>query len=151
MKRYRKTLTFLLIVIVLIQFIQPKKNLSNGIAEHDISKAYVIPEHVHQTFTQKCYDCHSNHTDYPWYFNVQPIGWWLAAHIYDGKQNLNFSEFKKYEQDQAEQKLNEIVDAVISRNMPMGGYVFLRPHTGLTDEDEQAIISWAKSAKLRGN
>ncbi|HEU5148222.1 MAG TPA: heme-binding domain-containing protein [Chryseosolibacter sp.] len=151
MKRYRKTLTFLLIVIVLIQFIQPKKNLSNGIAEHDISKAYVIPEHVHQTFTQKCYDCHSNHTDYPWYFNVQPIGWWLAAHIYDGKQNLNFSEFKKYEQDQAEQKLNEIVDAVISRNMPMGGYVFLRPHTRLTDEDEQAIISWAKSAKLRGN
>lgn len=151
MKRYRKTLTFLLIVIVLIQFIQPKKNLSNGIAEHDISKAYVIPEPVHQTFTEKCYDCHSNHTDYAWYFNVQPVGWWLAAHIYDGKQNLNFSEFKKYERDQAEQKLNEIVDAVISRSMPIGGYVFLRPHTRVTDEDEQAIRSWVKSVKLQGN
>lgn len=151
MKQFRKTLTFVLIVMLLIQFIQPIKNVSTGVAEHDISNAYKIPQAVHQTFTQKCYDCHSNHTQYPWYFNVQPIGWWLAAHIYDGKQQLNFSEFRKYERDKAEHKLDEIVEVVIARDMPLTGYVFFRPHAALTDEDEKAIQSWVQTVKLRDN
>ena len=86
MRRYRKTWIFLLIIVFVIQFIQPKKNTSKGIGENDISKVYAIPSGVHQTFTQKCYDCHSNNTRYPWYYNVQPIGWWFPAHVYDGKK-----------------------------------------------------------------
>lgn len=151
MKRYRKTLSFLLIITLLIQFIQPKRNISTGAQEDDISKAYVIPVPVHRTFKHKCYDCHSNHTRYPWYFNVQPIGWWLAAHIYDGKRHLNFSEFKKYEREKAKQKLNEIVEAVIARDMPIKGYVLLRPHAELTEEDEKAIQLWVQTVRLGDN
>ena len=147
MKRYRKMLSFVLIVIVLIQFIQPKRNSSAGIAEDDISRAYILPHVVHETFTQKCYDCHSNHTRYPWYFNVQPIGWWLAAHIYDGKRHLNFSEFGKYDPSKAEHKLEEIVEAITTRDMPVKGYVFFHPEAKLTDEDERAIQSWVRTVR----
>lgn len=52
MKRYRKTWKFLLIVIVLIQFIQPKKNSSSGLEVHDIAWAYAISKPVRQVFRQ---------------------------------------------------------------------------------------------------
>ncbi len=142
MRRYRKTWIFLLIIVFVIQFIQPKKNTSKGIGENDISKVYAIPSGVHQTFTQKCYDCHSNNTRYPWYYNVQPIGWWLAAHVYDGKENLNFSEFRTYREDKAKDKLEEIVEMVEKRSMPLKTFVMMHPETEITPEDEKIIHSW---------
>src|SRR5690349_16439846 len=150
MKRSRKTWIFLLLVVCVIQFIQPKKNISTLLGENDISKAYVIPEPVHQTFTQKCYDCHSNHTRYPWYLNVQPMGWWFAANIYQGKEQLNFSEFKSYEAVIAQEKLDKIVDALRNRAMPVRGYVFFNPHAEITSEDEQAIHDWVTSVRVAG-
>ena|SRR5688500_1900365 len=142
MKRHRKTWVFLLIVIMVIQFIQPKKNISNELSENDISKAYLIPQGIHQTLTRKCYDCHSNNTNYPWYFNIQPIGWWLAAHVYEGKSHLNFSDFKNYQADKARDKLEDIIEMVRDRAMPLKGYVLLHPHTEITTEDEKAIHDW---------
>jgi hypothetical protein len=148
MHRYRKILLFLLIVILVIQFIQPKKNTSTGLGENDISKAYVIPERIHQTLTQKCYDCHSNHTKYPWYFHIQPIGWWFAAHIYEGKSHLNFSEFKTYQADKAKAKLEEIAEMVQERGMPVRGYVIFQPHSEITTEDEEQIHLWINSVMV---
>jgi hypothetical protein len=151
MKRSRKTWLFLFIVVVIIQFIQPKKNISKGITDSDISNVYAVPEPVHRTLTQKCYDCHSNHTRYPWYFNVQPIGWWLAAHIYEGKERLNFSEFRSYQADTADHKLEEIIEAVKDREMPIKGYVFLHPRSAITADDEQAIHAWINTVLQTNN
>ena len=142
MKVYRKTWIFLLIVIIVIQFIQPKKNSAQELGENDISKVYAIPEEIHRTFVQKCYDCHSNNTRYPWYFNVQPIGWWLAAHVYEGKEHLNFSEFKTYQAKKAKKKLEEIIEMVEERAMPLKAFVLLHPDTEITAEDEKAINLW---------
>lgn len=142
MKSTRKTWLFLLIVIVVIQFIQPKKNISGGLGENDISEAYPVPKEIHQTLTQKCYDCHSNQTRYPWYFHVQPLGWWLAAHVHEGKSHLNFSEFKTYQRDKAHKKLQEIVERVQERAMPLEEYTYLHPDAEITVEDEKAIQRW---------
>lgn len=145
MKGYRKTWIFLLIVVLVIQFIQPEKNIAEGPSENDISQVYAISDGIHQTLTQKCYDCHSNNTRYPWYYYIQPIGWWLAAHVYEGKEHLNFSEFRTYKADKAEHKLEEIVEMVEDRAMPLKAYVLLHPHTEITTEDEKAISAWVKS------
>ena len=142
MNRSRKIRGFLLIVVIVIQFIQPTKNISEGPDADDISNVYTIPSDVHETFKQKCYDCHSNNTRYPWYFHVQPIGWWLAAHIHDAKAELNFSEFKTYDSDETEHKFEDIMEMVEERAMPLKAYVLLHPHTEITEEDEQAIGAW---------
>src|SRR5688500_13543947 len=119
-KAYRKIGVLLLILFVVSQFIQPTKNISEaGFGENDISRVYVIPDHLHKTIVHKCYDCHSNNTRYPWYFNIQPVGWWLAAHVHDGKDELNFSEFKTYPADRAEHKLEELGEVVEDRSMPI--------------------------------
>jgi len=143
----RKTWVFIFIVLVVIQFIQPKRNVSHGISEHDITRAYTVPEHIRQTFTQKCYDCHSNHTRYPWYFHLQPIGWWLAAHIYDAKGELNFSEFATYDTEKGLDKLEEIVEVIREGTMPIRGYRLLHPESAVTEEEQRAIEAWVASIR----
>jgi hypothetical protein len=100
----------LLVVLVVIQFIRPAKNIAATPAEHHISKLYAVPADVEQTLIKACYDCHSNNTKYPWYSNVQPAAWWLNDHINDGKKHLNFDEFTTYRIARQYKKLEECID-----------------------------------------
>jgi hypothetical protein len=145
MKAYRKIGVLLLLICLVIQFIQPKKNIGESIGNNDITKVYVVPQELHQTLVQKCYDCHSNNTRYPWYFHIQPIGWWLAAHVHDGKEELNFSEFKTYDHERAEHKLEELGEVVEDRSMPLKAYTILHKNTEITNEEEKAIKTWLSS------
>jgi hypothetical protein len=145
MKGYRKIGLLILILLVVMQFIQPTKNISPSPSENDISKVYVLPENLHQILVNKCYDCHSNNTRYPWYFNIQPIGWWLAAHVHEGKEHLNFSEFKNYKPERANHKLEEIEDVIEDKSMPLKPYTMLHEGTEITDEDARIIHDWLAS------
>src|SRR5688572_25739047 len=151
MKAYRKIGVLIIIIIVVMQFIQPNKNLAEGLGDGDISKVYALPEGLHKTLMNKCYDCHSNNTRYPWYFNIQPIGWWLAAHVHDGKEELNFSEFKNYDQKRAAHKLEEIGEVVEDKTMPLKAYTMFHEEAKLTAEDEQAIFAWLASLNVKRN
>ena len=95
MKIVKRILLILLVIFIVLQAFRPAKNISNDTTK-DISKSYIVPEDVKQILAKACNDCHSNHTRYPWYAEVQPIGWWLANHVKDGKKELNFNEFDKY-------------------------------------------------------
>lgn len=145
-RKFAKKLIILIVIILLVfQFVQPIKNISNGLGDDDISKVYDIPDDLHQTLIRKCYDCHSNNTNYPWYFNVQPIGWWLAAHVNEGKEHLDFSSFRQYDKKKADHKLEELAEVVEDHSMPIKAYVLFHPDTEITEEDEQAINAWLKS------
>ena len=88
----KKILLAVLIVFVGIQFIQPARNKSGQVLPTDITKTVNIPDEVSDIFENSCYDCHSNNTRYPWYVNIQPMGWIMARHIKKGKENLNYSD-----------------------------------------------------------
>jgi hypothetical protein len=145
----KKLLLALLIVLVLIQFIRPERNTSSEtITSNDISKVHPIPQNVHEVLVKKCYDCHSNNTTYPWYINLQPIGWWLANHVSEGKEELNFSEFKTYAQKKADHKLEELGEVAEDGSMPLKSYTILHPQTKLTTADKAAINEWLKSLPI---
>src|SRR3990170_2982997 len=96
MKLLKKVLIGLLIVFVAIQFIQPARNSKQQGIASGITTQYNMPSNVEGLLRTACYDCHSNNTRYPWYANIQPMGWLLADHIKDGKAELNFDEFGSY-------------------------------------------------------
>jgi hypothetical protein len=135
-----------LVIFVVIQFIRPEKNTGGElITADDLSKTVAIKEDVHQLLIKKCYECHSTTTTYPWYFNIQPVGWWLAHHVEEGKQELNFSAFKTYPEKKALHKLEEIGEVTEEGSMPLSSYTILHPETKLTPEDKALIASWLKS------
>ena len=41
---------------------------------------------------QACYDCHSNHTVYPWYSNIAPTSWLTQHDIDTARSYLNFTD-----------------------------------------------------------
>jgi hypothetical protein len=136
----------LLAVLVIIQFFRPAKNVSDEvITANDISKVYAIPDNVHQILITKCYDCHSNNTNYPWYYNIQPVAWWMAAHVDEGKEELDFSEFKTYSEKRANHKMEELSEAVNEGWMPLDSYLWIHHEAKITEEDRTAINAWIKT------
>ena len=141
----KKVLIGLLILVVIMQLLQPTRNISEGISENDITKMYAIPADVQIVFEQKCYDCHSNNTRYPWYIHIQPIGWWMASHIKKAKDDLNFSEFKTYSQKQLTHKLEEVSEVVNEGEMPLRSYIWLHKEAEVTPTEKTAINDWVNS------
>jgi len=141
----KKILIALLVVFIVIQFFRPEKNDSNDMT-YAITTKYEVPDEVEQIFSVACNDCHSNKTEYPWYANVQPVAWWLNDHITDGKRHLNFSEFTKSSIARQNHKLEETIEMVEKKEMPLESYTYLGLHgdANLTDEQRQKIINWAK-------
>lgn len=144
----KKILIGLLVVLVLIQFFRPAKNISDSLSDADISKVYTMPEDVHAILMKKCYDCHSNNTNYLWYYNIQPIGWWMAGHINDGKRHLNFSDFKNYAIKKAAHKLEETSEAVTEGWMPLASYLWIHRNAKLEQKEADGINAWIKSLNL---
>ena len=81
----KKILIGLLGVFIIIQFIKPDKNQSYAVTPNDIFANYQAADSTKQLIRTVCYDCHSNNTVYPWYAEIQPLAWWLADHVKEGK------------------------------------------------------------------
>ena len=139
MSKRKKIIFAILAVLVLIQLFQPSKN--DGTA--DTPRSISASADVIQVLRTSCYDCHSNHTDYPWYAYVQPVGWWLNHHVNEGKRELNFSEFSTYTLKRKLHKLKELRELVEEDKMPLGSYTLIHKNAILTDEQKALLIRWA--------
>jgi hypothetical protein len=145
MKKYFKPILLgLLAIFLLAQFIRPAKNLSNDLA-NDISKKYPIPDSVQAILKIACNDCHSNYTVYPWYAEVQPVASWLANHVEEGKEHLNFSSFTARRVAVQNHKFEEIIGIVREGEMPLGSYTWVHRDAILTETQKQTLLSWAQA------
>lgn len=147
MKRAKQILFVVLIGFIVIQFMQSARNQSGQVLQSDISNTFSIPEHVHALFKNACFDCHSNNTSYPWYFNVQPIGWILAKDIKDGKAMLNFSEFGSLSSRRQMSRFQDIERRIKDGSMPLPAYQFMHPDARLTEEEKQLLVDWIERTK----
>ena len=135
------------IVFIAIQFIQPAKNLNNRVLATDISKTIPVPDNVQAILKNACYDCHSNNTVYPWYANIQPMGWLMANHIKEGKAELNFNAFGSYSKRKQLSKLNGIANSIKDDIMPLSSYKFMHKNARLTANEKALLNKWAEQSE----
>ena len=145
----KRILFFLLALLVIIQFIRPGKNLSTTGSANDISTKFAVPENIHLILEKSCYDCHSDNTYYPWYSNIQPIGWWLQYHVNEGKRELNFNEFAQYPSKKQDHKLKELIETVKEGEMPLDSYTWLHKKAKLSEQEKQILVDWAQGIRNR--
>jgi len=143
-KIFKKILLALAILLVLFQFYPRAKNNINGSEAHNIGTVHQVPDDVQSLLKTSCYDCHSNNTLYPWYYNIQPVAWWLDDHIKDGKKDLNFSEFAGYRLAKQFRKLEEIEELVTVNEMPLTSYTLIHTDAKLSDQQKLTITNWSK-------
>ena len=141
----KRILWALAVVLVLIQFYRPEKNISKEQSINAIELHYNVPQNVGTILRTSCYDCHSNNTKYPWYNNVQPVAIWLDEHINDGKKHLNFDEFNAYPLDRKRKKLKEISETIEENEMPLSSYTIIHGDAKLSEADKKALTNWANS------
>lgn len=145
MKKFlRRFFLFLLFVLIVIQFFRPAKNIASGQQAYasDITTVHAVPDDVQVILKKACYDCHSNNTRYPWYNKIQPVAWWLAGHIKDGKQALNYSEFATYSLRKQYNRLLQTSELVKKGEMPFSSYTWIHKDAILTEAEKISLSSW---------
>jgi hypothetical protein len=145
MKKFLKIFFYMLVIaFVLVQFYpRPGKNLSASIDLTDIVLVHHVPADVQTILKASCYDCHSNNTVYPWYYSIQPVTHFLGNHIYEGKKELNFSEFGKY--SIGKQYRKQAAEQIDEGEMPLTSYTLIHTDAKLNKEEKLQLSGWIQS------
>lgn len=147
MKILKKIAVFFLILFVVMQFIRPEKNLAQGNHTEQFITETNPPDRVLKMLQQSCYDCHSNHTTYPWYADIAPVSFWIAEHVEKGKRHLNFSEWETYETRKKDHKLEELMEEVEGGEMPLRPYNRVHQNAHVGAEQKKALSDWVERTR----
>lgn len=102
-----------------------------------------------KVLARACADCHSDHTDWPWYSHVAPVSWWIVQHVREGRQSLDFSEWEKYSDEQKRNKLESICGVITTGRMPPELYNFMHPGAKVTEKDKDTVCHWVETETIR--
>ncbi|HZW62749.1 MAG TPA: heme-binding domain-containing protein [Flavobacteriaceae bacterium] len=149
MKLLKKTFWIFLVVLVIAQFFGPEKNQGELASIDAFLTDTKPPEDVKQIFKVGCYDCHSNYTRYPWYSSITPVNYWLADHVKEGTEHLNLSKWSDYSVKKKDHKMEEIIEMVEKKEMPLASYTWTHREAKLNQDQIEAITAWAKQVRFK--
>lgn len=148
-KRTRLVLLVILLIIVIIQFVPVDRTLPKSDLNAGFLAITQIDDTSASTLKQACFDCHSNHSRYPWYAYVAPVSFVIQHHIDEGRSELNFDEWASYSRDKQKHKLEEVSESLRENWMPLEGYVKLHKQAQLSTEQRETLA--AKIDAIREN
>jgi hypothetical protein len=132
----------LLVFIIIAQFFRIDKTNPESDPANDFITINNPPPELATLMKNACYDCHSNHTRYPWYTNIAPVSWWIKGHINYAREQVNFSEWTAYDAKKANHKLEECVEWVGEGKMPLKSYAWLHKEAKMTDTQRKELADW---------
>ncbi len=130
------------VALLAIQFIQPDIRNPPVVAAMDIQQVANPPADVKAVLKAACYDCHSNETRYPWYSRVAPVSWWVANHVDEGREALNFSTFGALSPGDRSEILEEAGEKVTEGEMPLASYTWMHPEARLSAAQRNLLSGW---------
>jgi hypothetical protein len=142
-RRWRGLIRWLLlgaaVFLVVIQVIPARR--TNPPVRSDLQ----APGEVKEILRRACYDCHSHETVWPWYSRVAPLSWWVVSHVNEGRGDLNFSEWPRFDPELAGMALRDIEIQVTQEKMPLPSYTIMHAGARLSGDGRQTVINWARS------
>lgn len=139
----------ILLVLLVAQFFGPPKNDGDIASVGPFLADTNPPEEVKLILKNACFDCHSNHTRYPWYNTITPVNYWLADHVRHGKGEFNVSKWSEYSDKKKDHKLEELAEEVEEKHMPLSSYTWAHKDAKLSDDQIDAIVEWVKVARIK--
>ena len=136
-------------VFVLVQFIPVTGANPPADPAQAISTSVSVPSDVAAILARACQDCHSHQTTWPWYSRVAPVSWLVINDVTEGRRELNFSEWGRYNAKRQDRKLKEICEQVERGKMPMPIYTVMHPDAKLTASDRKALCDWSGAARKK--
>lgn len=96
-----------------------------------------------------CMDCHSNETIWPWYSKVAPAKFFVADHVVEGREHLNFSTWGDMSLRDRDHALEEVVEVMQEGEMPLTSYTILHSEARLDDAQRTLLVEWARAERQR--
>ncbi len=147
-KKILKILAVVIVVcFVIMQFFRLDKSAPAIVQAETLESSVNVPPDVALILGRSCNDCHTNITIYPWYSNIQPVGWFLKDHIDDGRKQLNFSVFNTYAPKKKAKKLEEICEQIELKAMPLPSYLWMHWDSALKEGEAKALCDWANQER----
>lgn len=135
----------IIVAVIAIQFInRPDKSTTSEITPAHITKVMNVPSNVESILKRSCYDCHSDHTVWPWYSNVAPVSWLVSDDVVKGRKKMNFSQWSKIPASKREARLNEICEEIKAGEMPMPNYLIMHSDAKLSQADKDILCQWVE-------
>ncbi len=145
----KKVVKIILIVVIIafvvIQFFRPERTTTEVYEESHITKIMNVPDDVHKILKRSCFDCHSDHTTWPWYTNIAPASWLVAKDVRNGRTKMNFSQWGRIPDAKREARLESICEEITEGEMPLKEYLYLHGDAKLTPQDKDIICNWVKA------
>jgi len=148
MRRAFLIIGIILAALLLMQLIRPEKNLGKTGGHEDFLLLSRMPDTLARIFLNSCYDCHSNHSNYPWYGNLAPASWMLNSHIKEGKSHLNFSSWGTMDRARKISILDKICIECSEGAMPLKSYLMMHRTASLGPHEIEAICAWSEQAAM---
>jgi len=126
----------LAVIALLIQAVPVER--TNGPVEQDAG----APPPVGGILKRACYDCHSNETVWPGYSRVAPVSWLVGHDVHEGRSELNFSTWGRYDATARRRKLKRAAEEVAGGDMPPIYYTWMHPEARLSSADKAALAAW---------
>ncbi len=147
MKKILKIVLIILVVgLVAIQFFnRPDMSTTAEITPGHITKVMTVPANVESILKRSCYDCHSDHTVWPWYSSIAPASWLVGDDVVTGRKKMNFSQWGKMPTAKQEARLNEICEEIKSDEMPLPPYLILHGDAKLSQADKDILCGWVEA------
>ena len=76
---------------------------------------------------------------------MPPVSWLLAGDVGEGREELNFSTWNRYNQKKRDKIIKEIWEEVQEGEIPFWFYLSLHPDARLSDSDHSVLRAWAAS------
>lgn len=103
------------------------------------------PPEAMTVLRRACFDCHSNETVWPWYSRVAPVSFLVASDVSEGRAELNFSTWDRYDEATRAKLLRKSWKETAKGEMPLWIYRVNHPEARLTAADLQILQGWLTS------
>lgn len=137
-----------LLAAVIMQFVGPRPTsapVDRGVAFNE----QAAPPHVSRLLRRSCFDCHSDETRWPWYSRVAPASWLVVHDVNEGRAQLNFSRWTRYNVFDRADLLDKVCEQVTEREMPLWQYRLVHPGAVLSDDEIAALCAWTREEGAR--
>ncbi|MGS0748399.1 heme-binding domain-containing protein [Halpernia sp. GG3] len=142
MQVFKTVIFWFVIAVSLIQFIPVDRENKPVKKSENFTAVFNATNQVKEILKNACYDCHSNETVYPYYAFIAPFSWSIKHHINEGREHLNFSEWTTFNSDLKKNMLENSVNELQDKSMPMAAYIPYHPKSNLTDAQRKVLINY---------
>lgn len=100
-------------------------------------------EKVKPIFMESCYDCHSDQTNHPWYYNIPIVQDMIDEDIAEAKKHLNFTRgFPFQGHGGPREDLTAIRETLEKDEMPPWNYKLMHSGSRLDEREAKIVREW---------